>query len=338
MHIVARALIEDKTYHMGLRPLAGARGLQRHLHEPRIQKSGLAIAGLTQSIKPGRVQVLGSTEVMYLNSLEPQHERAALSGLFAANVPCVVVTGRLEASPTLLALADELGICLLATDLPSGTFIGRVHDFFDEHLSPRITLHGVLLDVFGVGVMLTGHSGIGKSECALDLVLRGHQLVADDMVLVRRRDLQLVGTGSPLTKHHMEVRGLGIINVKDLFGAASVCAHKTLGLLVEMVEWQREAEYDRLGLDDNLEDILGAKVPRLRLPVRPGRNLASIVEVAARNHLLKAQGHHAAQRLQRRLERRLAAADPTPLGAEAPPEASTTANATSGAPGASDED
>lgn len=323
MHIVARALIEDQKYHMDLRMLAGARGLQRPIANPRIQKSGLAIAGLTQAIKSGRVQVLGSTEVMYLRSLEPKHERAALLGLFAANVPCVVVTGELLATETLVTLADELGICLLATSLPSGTFIGRVHEFFDEHLSPRITLHGVLLDVFGVGVMLTGHSGIGKSECALDLVLRGHQLIADDVVLVRRRDLELVGTGSPLTKHHMEVRGLGIINVKDLFGAASVCEQKILGLLVEMVEWQREADYDRLGLDDNLEDILGAKVPRLRLPVRPGRNLASIVEVAARNHLLKAQGHHAAQRLQRRLERRLALGATAPHGspAQAPPNA-----------------
>lgn len=308
MHIVARALVEDTEHQMELGLLAGHKGQGRAIDNPRIQKSGLAIAGLIEAIKPGRLQVLGSTEMAYLHSLTPDHQQAALSGLFEAHVPCVVITSDQAPTDTLVRLADTLGICLMRTALPSGTFIGRVHAFFDEHLSPRMTLHGVLLDVFGVGVMLTGQSGIGKSECALDLILRGHQLVADDVVLVRRQDLALLGTGSPLTKHHMEVRGLGIINVKDLFGAASVCERKQIALLVEMVEWQREGDYDRLGLDDTMETILGAQVPRLRLPVRPGRNLASIVEVAARNHLLKAQGHHAAQRLQARLERRLAEA------------------------------
>jgi HPr kinase/phosphorylase len=204
--------------------------------------------------------------------------------------------------PALAALAEERGVSVFTTALPTGTFIARVHAFFDEHLSPRITLHGVLLDVFGVGVMLTGHSGIGKSECALDLILRGHRLVADDSVLVRQHDRELIGMGSPLTKNHMEVRGLGIINVKDLFGAASVCERKEVELIVDLVEWQREADYDRLGLDDIFEWILDVQVPRARIPIRPGRNMASIVEVAARNFLLKAQGHHAARQFQERLE------------------------------------
>lgn len=306
MNIVAKALVEDTEFRLGLKLVAGAAGLHRSIEFARIQKPGLAIAGLVEAIQPGRVQVLGNTELMYLQSLEDANQKAALEGLFRAYVPCVVVTADLPVPPALTALAENKSVSVFQTTLPSGTFINRVHDFFDEHLSPRMTLHGVLVDVFGVGVMLTGQSGIGKSECALDLILRGHQLVADDVVLVRQSDRDLIGMGSPLTKHHMEVRGLGIINVKDLFGAASVCERKRIELLVDLVEWEHDGAYDRLGLDDALETILAAQIPKLRVPIRPGRNLSAIVEVAARNYLLKSQGHHAAQRLQQRLERRLA--------------------------------
>lgn len=307
MKIVAQALLEDTEFKLGLALLAGAQGLARTITNPRIQKPGLAIAGLVEAIQPLRVQVLGNTELMYLQSLDEGQQEAALAGLFSAQVPCVVVTPRMAPLPALARLAERERVSVFTTALPTGTFINRAHAFFDEHLSPRITLHGVLLDVFGVGVMLTGHSGIGKSECALDLILRGHRLVADDAVLVRQHDRTLVGMGSPLTKNHMEVRGLGIINVKDLFGAASVCERKGVELVVDMVEWQREGDYDRLGLDDVHELILDVQVPRVRIPIRPGRNIASIVEVAARNFLLKAQGHHAARQFQERMEHHLMA-------------------------------
>jgi HPr kinase/phosphorylase len=254
-----------------------------------------------EAIVPTRVQVLGNTELMYLQSLAAGQREAALGGLFSAQVPCVVVTSQLLPLEALTKLAEAHEVSVFTTELPTGTFINRVHAFFDEHLSPRVTLHGVLLDVFGVGVMLTGHSGIGKSECALDLILRGHRLVADDSVLVRQHDRELIGMGSPLTKNHMEVRGLGIINVKDLFGAASVRERKGVELIIDMVEWQRDGDYDRLGIDDMFESILDVQVPRVRIPIRPGRNVSSIVEVATRNFLLKAQGHHAARQFQERL-------------------------------------
>jgi HPr kinase/phosphorylase len=306
MKIVAQALLTDTEFKLGLSLLAGAAGLGRTITNPRIQKPGLAIAGLVEAIVSARVQVLGNTELMYLQSLEEAQKEAALEGLFKAQVPCVVVTSKLLPLPVLEALAERQGVSVFYTALPTGTFINRVHAFFDEHLSLRVTLHGVLLDVFGVGVMLTGQSGIGKSECALDLILRGHRLVADDSVLVRQRDRELIGMGSPLTKHHMEVRGLGIINVKDLFGAASVCERKGVALIIDMVEWQRDGDYDRLGLDDTFESILDVQVPRVRIPIRPGRNVSSIVEVATRNFLLKAQGHHAARQFQERLAKHLA--------------------------------
>ncbi len=305
MKILVKALVDDAEFNLGLDLLAGAAGLSRFIENPRIQKPGLAIAGLVEAIRPARVQVLGNTELQYLRSLDDDNQRDALEGLFASRVPCVVLTGTSQVPAMLLQMAEHDGVPTFRTSLTSGVFINRIHGFLDEHLSPEITLHGVLVDVFGVGVLHTGQSGIGKSECALDLILRGHRLVADDVVLVRQRDRELIGMGSPLTRHHMEVRGLGIINVKDLFGAASVCERKPIELVVEMVEWQRDAEYDRLGLDETFEVILGSQVPRVRLPIRPGRNVASIVEVASRNHLLKLQGHHSAREFALNLESRL---------------------------------
>lgn len=306
MKILVKALRDDVEFKLNIELIAGVEGLGRTIAHPRIQKPGLAIAGLIEAIRPGRVQVLGNTEMQYLRSLDVDNQRDALDGLFGAGVPCVIITTGLEAPLGLIQLAERDQVPLLRSTLSSGTFINRIHDFLDEHLSPEITLHGVLVDVFGVGVLHTGASGIGKSECALDLILRGHRLVADDVVLVRQRDRELIGMGSPLTRHHMEVRGLGIINVKDLFGAASVCERKRIELIVEMVEWQRDAEYDRLGIDDTTEPILDVAVPKVRLPIRPGRNVASIVEVAARNHLLKLQGHHSAREFKENLERTLA--------------------------------
>ena len=251
--------------------------------------------------------MLGNTEVKYLETLTPEAQRVALEGVLNTQPACLAVTGGRTPPAMLLTLCDRDGIALFATTLGTGSFIARVHEFLDAALAPEVTVHGVLIDVFGVGVMLTGHSGIGKSECALDLVLRGHRLVADDVVLVRRRRHELVGRGPELTRHHMEVRGLGIINVKDLYGTASVRENKRVELLVEMVDWDSGIEYDRTGIEEASEVILGCEVGKVTLPIRQGRNLASIVEVAARNHLLKAQGHHPALVFQKRIEEHLAA-------------------------------
>jgi len=307
MKILAKALRDDTQFNMGLELLAGAAGLGRVIDHPRIQKPGLALAGFVQSIRPNRLQVLGRTEVEYLKTLDSGAQDRALELLFNSGLACVVITTGLAPTPTLLEAAERHGVPLFRSQLSSGAFITRAHDFLEEHLSPEIALHGVLLDVYGVGALITGPSGIGKSECALDLVLRGHRLVADDVVLIKQRHDQLIGSGSPVTRHHMEVRGLGIINVKDLFGAASVRERKRIELVVEMVAWQANATYDRTGIEDQEERILDVAVPKVRLPISPGRNVASIVEVASRDHLLKLQGHNAAKRFREALERRLAA-------------------------------
>lgn len=308
MKTLVHALRDDAEFHLELTLLAGAQGLDRQIQHTRVQKPGLALAGLVQTIRPGCVQILGKTEITYLQSLDCVGQTRAAELLFGAEIACAVVTTGLTVPPCFMDVSDRLGVALLATTLSSGSFIARIHDFLDEQLSLQITLHGVLVDVFGVGVLLQGHSGIGKSECALDLILRGHCLVADDVILVKQFRQRLEGIGSPLTRHHMEVRGLGIINVKDLFGAASVRERKPLELVVELHDWSRDMECDRMGIDDMQVVILGVEVPRISIPVRPGRNIASIVEVAARNHLLKMHGHHSAREFKETLERRLAAA------------------------------
>lgn len=309
MKILAKALRDDTQFNLMLELVAGGAGLGRVIDHPRVQKPGLALAGFVQSIRPNRLQILGRTEVEYLKTLDEAAQHRAVELLFNSGLACAVVTTGLTATPGLLESAERHEVPLFRSPLSSGAFITRVHDFLEEHLSAEIALHGVLVDVFGIGLLITGPSGIGKSECALDLILRGHRLVADDVVLIKQRKNQLVGTGSPVTRHHMEVRGLGIISVKELFGAASVRERKRIELVVEMADWQIGLEYDRTGLDEQHEHILEVAVPKVRLPIRPGRNVASIVEVAARDYLLKLQGHNSARRFRETLERRLAAAD-----------------------------
>ena len=307
MKIQVRTLFEDTSFDMELRLMTSEKGLSRTIEHPRIQKPGIALAGYVESLRPSRVQVLGKTEISFLTSLTIEERRHALAGLFSQAIACICVTTNLDLPEGLQTMAEEESVPLFLTPLVSSTFINRVNSFLDEHLSPEMSMHGVLLDVFGVGIIMTGQSGIGKSECALDLILRGHRLVADDMVIVRQQGTTLIGRGSPMTRHHMEVRGLGIINVRDLFGAASVCAKKTVSLIVEMIDWSPEATYDRTGIEDHMEPVLQPNVTKITLPLRPGRNVASIIEVAARNHLLKQQGHNSAQVFQNLIEEKLTA-------------------------------
>ena len=208
-------------------------------------------------------------------------------------------------------LCDEKGVALFASPLMSSVFIDRITKYLEDQLSPTTSIHGVLMDVLGVGILLLGKSGIGKSEAALDLVMRGHRLVADDIVDIRKRPPDNVfGSGSEIIKHHMEIRGLGIINIKDLFGIAAVRDTKKIELVIELVEWREDEEYDRLGVEDMVLSILDIELPKLKIPVRPGRPTTSIIEVAARNQLLKYQGKHSAREFQDRLNRAIAEAKP----------------------------
>ncbi len=300
-------LLEDSAYHLTLRLVAGAAGLDRKVSSSRIQKPGLALTGFVEHLHPERVQVFGNTEVSYLRTLSEARQHEVLSRLFAEELACVVVTKDLELPPALVEECEKAPLTLLRTPLLSSTFIQQVQAFLEEALIASASLHGVLMDVFGVGILLLGKSGIGKSEIALDLVMRGHRLVADDIVDVTCRHPGAVyGAGNAIIRHHMEIRGLGIINIKDLFGVAAVRSSKKIELVIELVEWDPAHEYDRLGVEEQTFNIVGVAVPMAVVPVRPGRNLTTIVEVAARNHLLKLQGHHSAREFAERLNRAIA--------------------------------
>jgi len=286
--------------------LAGARGVDRRITNPHPQKTGLALAGYERYLRDGRILVFGESEMRYLESLGAADRTAVVRRVLGHALPCIVVTDNFTPPEELVAEAETAGVALMRTRAATPIAMARLSASLDNYLSPRGVVHGVLMDILGLGVLIVGESGIGKSECALDLVVRGHRLVADDAVELRcRAESFIIGSCPDLTRHHMEIRGLGLINVQDLFGVASTRRSKRVELVVQLERWDPSREYDRLGLDETHYETLGVRVPMIRMPVAPGRNLAILVEVAARNQLLRQGGHHSAKRLADRLEKQL---------------------------------
>ena len=299
-----RDLAESRGIDLEL--LAGAGGVDRRITNPHPQKTGLAFSGFDKYLREGRILVLGESEVRFLEALTPAERTAVLRQVFSHAFPCLVVTAGFHPPQEVLEEADRSKLPVLQTRAATPLVMSRLADALDVYLAARAVVHGVLMDILGLGVLIIGESGIGKSECALDLVVRGHRLVADDAVELRARgDAFLMGTCPELTRHHMEIRGLGLINVQDLFGVASTRTSKRVELVVQLERWDPAREYDRLGLDEAHYEAVGIRVPMLRMPVAPGRNLAILVEVAARNQLLRNGGLNAARRLVDRLDARL---------------------------------
>ncbi len=308
------ALLRSRAEALGLplELLAGAAGLERRVTSPFIQKTGLALAGFDVYLQPGRILIFGESEIRYLESLDSPSRAESLRRTLARDIPTVLITGGFAPPHELTIEAERVGVPLITTPVPTPIAIAKLTALLEDSLAERTVMHAVLMDILGLGVLIVGESGIGKSECALDLVVRGHRLVADDTVEIRRRDESvLIGTCPDLTRHHMEVRGLGVINIRDLFGVASTRSSKRVELVVQLERWEPGRAYERLGLDDLHYEILGLSIPLLRMPVGPGRNVAILVEVAARNQLLRSRGHHAARKLAARLERQLRGEDPT---------------------------
>lgn len=301
VEISVRDFYEHASGPIGLELVAGGFGMHRHLKSARIQKPGLALAGFTSFVHSDRVQILGETELSYLGTLDQAAAAVAIEGFLALDLACVVVTKGLAAPDQLIRACERRATPLFVTQMTSSEAIRKILSYLDDMLSPRCSVHGVLVDVNGVGVLITGKSGIGKSECALDLVSRGYRLVADDVVEIRRRGEDLVGQASALIQHLIEVRGLGILNVAELYGVVATRDHKRIELHVELEAWTQGTTYDRTGLDERTYDILGIQVRSLLIPVQPGRNVANIVEVAARNLLLLRRGHNAPQQLNLRI-------------------------------------
>jgi len=296
-----RELLSESLTALQLTLVAGEAGLSRPISSPRIQKAGLRLTGPLEKLQPGRVQILGESEITFLEQLREGERASLVRHLFDADLTCFVLTLGLSFSPQFRALSEERAIPLFSTPLVSSAVVEGIGRFLEERLAPRQTLHGVLLDLYGLGVLLLGDSGVGKSESALDLVVRGHRLVSDDVIEVIRRGEVLTGSGPAMTRFHMELRGLGIINIKDLFGVAAVREKKDIELVVRLELRAEGKSYERLGLDDPTFNLLGISLPYIEMPVTPGKNLSVLLEVAARNQLLKHRGYHPAKELARRL-------------------------------------
>lgn len=282
--------------------LAGERGLNRPITVADLHRPGLEIAGYFDYYPQERVQILGKTELTFYETLTEEQRRSRMLRMITDETPCFVISRGLEVPEQLLVKAEQANIPVLRSPLTTTILASRMTNFLENELAPTTTIHGVLVDVYGVGVLITGSSGIGKSETALELVKRGHRLVADDAVEIRQTaDHQLFGSAPDLIKHLLEIRGIGIINVMTLFGAGAIRSVKRISIVMALENWQQDKQYDRIGLDEEKTQIIDTEIPLLTIPVRPGRNIAVIIEVAAMNYRLKVMGYNAAQQFTNKL-------------------------------------
>lgn len=307
MTVTVRELLETRAEGLSLTLAVGGRGLDRPIALPRLQQPGLALAGFLPQLHPDRVQVLGNSETSYLATLSDAAARRAVAAVAGAGVACFVVTNGTPAPAVLIEPAEAAGVPVLVTKLRTNEFIRAATAWLEERLAPETTLHAGLVEVHGLGILIVGSSGIGKSEAALDLVSRGHRLVADDAVLVRRiSPTVLRGRTAGLLAHHMEIRGLGVIDIEALFGTLATLEDRQIDLVVELTEWGDEA--DRLGIDAATYTLLDVSLPLVRIPVTAGRTLGLLIETAARNQLLRWRGRHSAAEFTARIDRAAAAA------------------------------
>ncbi|MGE5091448.1 MAG: HPr(Ser) kinase/phosphatase [Bacillota bacterium] len=289
-----------------LESLTGEQGLDRALTDAEVASPGLALAGYTGRFAPNRIHVFGETEITYLSSLPADQRRRSLENFFAFELPVVFVTKGQEVPPELIELATERGVPVLRSRLKTAEFYRLIKPIVEDAFAPRSTLHGSLADVYGVGLLFVGRSGIGKSECVLDLVERGHRLVADDVVQVTRRGNDvLIGRGHELAGHHMEIRGIGLIDIPALFGVRAVRQQKRIEVVVQLEEWETNKEVERTGLSHQETVILGVSLPRMVVPLNPGKNITVISEVVAMMHLLRYSGVDVAAAFNERLIKRM---------------------------------
>ena len=274
---------------------------------PDINRPALQLAGYLEHFAKERVQIIGYVEFTYLQHLDAEECRFAYERFVSSQIPCVIFSTMTQPTEEMLELAVKYNVPTFTTDRTTSSFMAEIIRWLGVQLAPCISIHGVLVDVYGEGVLITGESGIGKSEAALELIKRGHRLVSDDVVEIRKvSDVTLVGSAPDITRHFIELRGIGIIDVKTLFGVESVKDTQSIDLVIKLEEWDKEKEYDRLGLTEEYTEYLGNKVVCHSLPIRPGRNLAIIVEAAAVNHRQKKMGYNAAEELYRRVQQNIA--------------------------------
>ena len=300
--ITVREIADDKEYGLELEIISGAGAVSKKIYNPRIQKLGLVIAGYMVYLHPHRVQILGYTEISYLRDLNPEAGMRIVKDLCGRDVACFIVTRNLKVPDYLLTETEEKQIPLLRTRLVTSVFIERMTRFLEETLAPSGMVHGVLMEIMGVGVLIIGRSGIGKSENALDLVMRGHRLVTDDIIEVKKVGaLELLGEAPEMIRNLLEIRGIGIVDIRQLFGVSAVRPSKEIELVVELLDWDNSVEYERVGLREDRYRLLGIDLPHIRIPVSPGRNASAIIELACRNHVLKKEGIDTARELEEKV-------------------------------------
>lgn len=304
--ITIRKLLKDQGKALDLSILVGEAGLDRTFSSPEMNRPGLAFAGFYDVFSHDRIQIIGLTEISYLKSLDPEEMRQRLHRAFEFPIPCMIITTNQVAPPVLMDLCARHNVPVLVTPLPTSQFWGKLSFYLEHEFAPREVKHASMLDVFGMGVLIRGKSGIGKSECALELIERGHRLVADDIVLLRRLGRQLiVGTSAAPVAHHMEVRGIGIVDVEKLFGVGSVIDEMRISLVVQLERWEEGKSYERTGLDEQVYVIMDVPLPEYIIPIEPGRNISLLVEVAALTQRLRQQGRNPATELNKRLIERI---------------------------------
>ncbi|MED5415757.1 MAG: HPr(Ser) kinase/phosphatase [Candidatus Latescibacterota bacterium] len=297
-----------KTYgrRLGLRMISGEAGKHRTINSSDVHRPGLTLTGFLDVFTFQLVQILGNQEMEYLRSLTPSQRRDALDIIYQFDMPCVIVTGRGRLLPEIRQQSEHYGVPLLRSEYDTTKLIHLLHFYLDDVFAPRVTLHGTLVDVHGVGLLVSGRSAIGKSEVGLDLVERGHRLVADDTVLVTRQSQGiLMGRAPEALQDHIEIRGIGIVDVKRLFGVGGTRKQKRLEVVVTLVDWDQDSEYERVGIEDRVKTILGVELQEVTVPIFPGKNITVIAETIAFNYLLRLDGYHAAQQFNDRLIRRM---------------------------------
>ncbi|AOV06893.1 HPr(Ser) kinase/phosphatase [Sporosarcina ureilytica] len=300
---MASVTVADVQHALELELRAGGTGLKRNIYKSDISRPGLEMAGYFNFYPAERVQLLGKTELSFFASLEKEEKIDRMKRLCSENTPAVIVAHRMEVPEELIQEAEKVGIPVLQTEVPTTRFSGMLTNFLEGKLAPMTSMHGVLVDVYGIGVLITGKSGVGKSETALELVKRGHRLVADDLVEIREVSKNvLIGNAPKLIEHMLEIRGVGIIDIMNLFGASAVKSDKRILIVIDLELWDEDKVYDRLGLDEKKIKIMDTELTKLTVPVRPGRSLSVIIEVAAMDYRMKRLGINAAKEFSDRLE------------------------------------
>lgn len=302
-------LVRLHTRDMDLKVITGSGGLERRITSPELNRPGLAFAGFYEVFAHDRIQILGNTEMSYLRSLPAPERAQRLSATLSFPMPCIIVTELNEITHDIVAIADARGVPLLRTSLPTTRLLSLLNAELERVFAPTMNIHGDLLDVFGMGTLIMGSSGVGKSECALELIERGHRLVADDQVILRRLSKEsLIGRSSDVLKYHMEIRGIGILDIEKLFGVAAVAEEKGLDLVVWLERWNEEVEYERLGIDEHTQLMFDVEIPKYVVPVQPGRNISIMIEMAALTQRLKNSGVNPAQVMEDMMLARLSSA------------------------------